>query len=153
MDVIRQLDEQVVKVPLEAMDKEEAIAELLELLVRTGRVTSRDELLEALYERESKGSTGIGEGVAIPHARHPEVDGAQVAAGVSKEGIDFDALDDRDVQVIFLVVAEEENPSANVEALAELGNLVQMPGIYDRLVEADSADEFVKVLGEVQFQP
>ena len=153
MDVIRQLDEQVVKVPLEAMDKEEAIAELLELLVRTGRVTSRDELLEALYERESKGSTGIGEGVAIPHARHPEVDGAQVAAGVRKEGIDFDALDDRDVQVIFLVVAEEENPSANVEALAELGNLVQMPGIYDRLVEADSADEFVKVLGEVQFQP
>lgn len=153
MDVIRQLDEQVVKVPLEAMDKEEAIAELLELLVRTGRVTSRDELLEALYERESKGSTGIGEGVAIPHARHPEVDGAQVAAGGSKEGIDFDALDDRDVQVIFLVVAEEENPSANVEALAELGNLVQMPGIYDRLVEADSADEFVKVLGEVQFQP
>lgn len=153
MDVIRQLDKNAVKVPLEAVDKDEAIAELLELLVRAGRVQDREGILDALYEREAKGSTGIGEGVAIPHARHPEVDGAQVAAGVSKEGIDFEALDDRDVKVIFLVVAEEDNPSANVEALAELGNLVQTPGIYDRLVEANSADEFVKVLGEVQFQP
>ena len=153
MDVIRQLDTDTVKVPLEAIDKEEAIAELLELLVRAGRVQNREAILEALYEREAKGSTGIGEGVAIPHARHPEVEGAQVSAGVSKEGIDFDAIDGEDVQVVFLVVAEEDNPSANVEALAELGNLVQTPGIYDRLIGSNSADEFVKVLGEVQFQP
>jgi len=153
MDVIRQLDIDTVKVPMEAMDKEEAIAELLELLVRAGKVRDREGILEALYERESKGSTGIGEGLAIPHTRYPGVDGAQVAAGVSKEGIDFEALDDQDVQVVFLVVAEEDDPSANVEALAEIGNLVQTPGIYDKLVEADSAEEFVNTLSEVKFQP
>ena len=64
MDLASLLSNETVKVPLEAVDKEEAIAELLELLVRTGKVADRDALLDALYAREEKGSTGIGGGVA-----------------------------------------------------------------------------------------
>jgi mannitol/fructose-specific phosphotransferase system IIA component (Ntr-type) len=153
MDVIRLLDEDVVKVPLEAMDKEEAIAELCELLVRGERVPEREGLLDALYDRESKGSTGIGDGVAIPHARHPQVKGAVVAAGVSPDGIDFDAVDGKDVHLIFCVVAEQDNPAANVETLAEIGNLVQIPGVYEKLTKAGNSRQFVQTLNEVQFQP
>ncbi|NLW50668.1 MAG: PTS sugar transporter subunit IIA [Candidatus Brocadiaceae bacterium] len=134
------------KVPLEAVDKEEAIAELLELLVRTGRARDREALLDALYAREDKGSTGIGSGVAIPHARHEGIRGVAVAVGVSRDGVEFDSADGRPVHLVFLVVAEAHNPGPNVEVLADIGTLMQMPGLYDRLVAVRAADELIAAI-------
>ena len=152
MDLASLLSKDTVKVPLEAVDKEEAIAELLELLVRTGQVTDRDALLDSLYEREDKGSTGIGAGVAIPHAKHDALQGVAVAVGVSSDGVEFDAADARPVHLVFLVVAEAHNPGPNVEVLADIGGLMQVPGLYDQLVAARSADELMRAIANVQVE-
>lgn len=152
MDLADLLKENVVKVPMEAIDKEEAIAELVEVLVRAGQVENREGVLEALYEREQKGTTGIGKGVAVPHARHPDVSGAIAAAGVSREGIEFDAVDEKEVRLVFLVLAEVEDPAPNVELLADIGYLVQVPGVYGKLVNANDDEEFVSVIEGVELE-
>ncbi len=151
MDLADLLNQDVVKVPMESFDKEEAIAELVEVLVRAGRVENREGALEALYERERKGTTGIGKGVAVPHARDPHMSGAIAAAGVSREGIEFDALDEKEVHLVFLVLAEEDDPAPNVELLADIGYLVQVPGVYDKLVNAADAEGFVSIIEGVEF--
>jgi len=153
MDLASLLDEGVVKIPLEAINKEEAIAELVELLIRAGRLRDRQGVLDALFERERKGTTGIGGGVAIPHAKHAEVQGALVAAGTSRDGIDFGAVDDQDVYLVFLVMAELHNPGPNVEILAEIGYLMQIPGVYEKLIAARTASEFIRTVREVQNEP
>lgn len=153
MDLATLVTKDLVKVPLEALDKEEAIAELLELLVRDGKVRDREGLLQALYEREDKGSTGIGGGVAIPHAKHPDVEGVVLAAGVSRDGIEFDAADGELVYLVFLVLAEAHNPGPNVEVLAEIGYMMQVPGMYERFMAAQDAEGLVQVVQKVQVEP
>ncbi len=150
MDLASLISEQNVKIPLEAFDKEEAIAELVELLVRSGAVQDREGVLNALLEREQKGTTGIGGGVAIPHAKHPEIDGVELAVGVSEDGIEFDAADGELVYLVFLVVAEAHNPGPNVEVLASIGHLMQMPGLYEKMVSAGGADDLIEAIREVE---
>lgn len=150
MDLASLIEKRHVKIPLEAFDKEEAIAELTELLVRSGAVQDREGVLQALLERERKGTTGIGGGVAIPHAKHPDVEGVEVAVGVSKDGIEFDAADGDLVYLVFLVVAEAHNPGPNVEVLAGIGHLMQLPGVYESMVSADSAEDLLAALRQVE---
>ena len=152
MQLVRLLSEDVVKAPLEAYDKEEAIAELVELLVRAVRVQDRDEILDVLYGREAKGTTGIGGGVAIPHARHEDLSGLRLAAGVSPDGIEFEAIDDKPVHVVFLVIAEAHDPGPNVEVLADIGNLFQRPGAYEKLRVAPSAHAFIRTIDELELE-
>ncbi len=145
MDLSSLIKKSTVKVPLEAFDKEEAIAELVEVLVRAGKVNERGDVLQALYDREEKGSTGIGGGVAIPHAKHPDLEGVVLAVGVSPDGIEFDAADGELVYLVFLVLAESNNPGPNVEVLADIGNLMQVPGVYEDMVAAPGAEVLVQV--------
>lgn len=149
MDLASLIEKDTVKVPLEALDKEEAIAELVEVLVRAGKVKDREGVLDALYKREEKGSTGIGGGVAIPHAKHPDLVGVLVAAGVSRDGIEFDAADGELVYLVFLVLAEVHNPGPNVEVLADIGNLMQVPGLYEDTVSARDAGGLIEVIQKV----
>lgn len=152
MDLAGLIEEQTVKVPLEALDAEEAMAELVEVLVRAGKLRDRDGILDALYEREARGSTGIGGGVAIPHAKHDEINGVVLAVGVSREGIEFEATDDKPVYLVFLVVAERQNPGPNVEALADIGYLMQLPGIYQGMASAQDAADLVQVVRNVRVE-
>ncbi len=152
MDLATLLVKDTVKVPLEGVDKEEILAELVEVLVRAGRVTDRDGVLDAIYERETKGSTGIGGGVAIPHARHPELEGVAAAVGVSREGTEFDAADGGLVHLVFLVVAESHNPGPNVEVLADIGALMQTPGVYEEMVSAPDAEALIRAIIKVQVE-
>ncbi len=152
MDVAALIDEETVKIPLEAMDKDEAIAELLELLVRAGRIDDREGALRVLYEREEKGTTGIGGGVAIPHAKHPDVSGVELAVGVSKDGIDFEASDAELVYLVFLVIAEPHNPGPNIEVLADIGHLMQLPGVFESMVEAENTRELIQTIERVRVE-
>jgi mannitol/fructose-specific phosphotransferase system IIA component (Ntr-type) len=152
MDLATLIDHDVVKVPLEAFDKEEAIAELVEVLVRAGKISDRDEAERALFEREAKGSTGIGGGVAIPHAKSEEIEGVAVAVGVSPDGIPFDAADDEPVYLIFLVMAEAHNPGPNVQVLADIGGLMQVPGVYEQMIAAQTPEGLVRAVRNVQVE-
>jgi len=135
------LDESVVKVRLESEEKEELFAEMVELLVRAGRIENRERALRAILAREEMATTGIGNGLAVPHGKDASIKTLTAALGISKSGIDYDATDGEAVYVVFLVLAEVNNPGPHVQCLGEIARLLQMPGFYERLRRAETAEE------------
>ena len=146
MKLIDVLDESVVKVELEAEDKEEVFAEMIELLVRAGRLEDRDRALRAILAREEMATTGIGSGVAVPHGKEPSVKALVAALGISKTGIEYDATDGEPVYLVFLVLAEANNPGPHVQCLGEIARLLQVPGLNDRLRTAKTAKEALDLI-------
>lgn len=140
------LSEDVIKAGLESEDKEEAFAELIELLVRSGKVSDRGAAIKAIEYRESMGTTGIGRGIAIPHGKDKSVKQLIATLGISKEGIDYDAIDGEPVHLVFLVLAEANNPGPHVQCLAEIARLLQLPGFYSRLINASSAKDVLEAI-------
>jgi len=140
------LDESVVKVGLECLDKEECFEEMIDILVRAGRVSDRAGALEAVRQREGQGTTGIGQGVAIPHGKHASIPTLTAAVGLSTKGIEFDAIDGVPVRAVFLLLARTDDPGPHVRALAEIARLVQTPGFYRKLMEARSPKDVLDLL-------
>ncbi|NQT19411.1 MAG: PTS sugar transporter subunit IIA [Planctomycetes bacterium] len=135
------LSENVIKVDLESEGKEEVFPELIELLVRTDRINDRAAALNAIETREDMGTTGIGKGIAIPHGKDACVCKLTAALGISRQGIEYDAIDDEPVHVVFMVIAQPDNPGPHVQCLAEIARLLQIPGFYKRLLAASSPKE------------
>ena len=140
------LGEDVVKVGLESEEKDEAFAELIELLVRAHKIGDRNAALKATESREAMGTTGIGRGIAIPHGKDPSITHLTAALGISRTGIEYDAMDDQPVHVVFLVVAQANNPGPHVQCLAEIARLLQVPGFYKRLLEARTPKEVLEII-------
>lgn len=146
MKLIEILNPQVVKIGLESVDKEECFEEMVDLLVRAGKLEDRDRALEALYVREKMRTTGIGRGVAIPHGKDSSIKQIMAAAGTSKRGIDFQSIDGKPVHLVFLVLAEANNPGPHLQALSEIAGCLNVPGEYDKLVNAKTPQEFLRML-------
>ncbi len=140
------LNDSVVKVGLEAEDKEEAFAEMIELLVRAGRVRDRDRALQAILTREGMATTGIGSGIAVPHGRDPNIKNLTVALGISRTGIEYDSADGEPVYLVFMVLAEVNNPGPHVRCLGEIARLLQVPGLTDRLRGAKAPREALDII-------
>lgn len=128
-------------------DKDEAIEELVDVLVRAGRISDRAGVIEAVMQREKLQTTGIGSSVAVPHAKHGNVTKLTAALGISREGIEFDAVDDKPVHVVFLILARLNDPGPHIRALAEIARLLQIPGFYRKLVAARTPEELLSVIG------
>jgi len=139
-----------VKVPLEATDKEEAVAELVEQLVRTGRIPDRNAAIRCIFERENRQSTGIGHGVAIPHGKDATIPTLTLAVGTSPGGIEFDSLDDEPVYLVFVVLAQADNPGPHVQALAEIARLLQDGDVYTRLRGATDTEDVLAAIGQFE---
>jgi PTS system nitrogen regulatory IIA component len=121
---------------------------LCELLKANGRITDADAVKVSLLEREKLGSTGIGQGIAIPHAKCAAIDHVVAALGVSKKGIDFDALDGEPVYLIFLLVAPPDSSGLHLKALARISRLLKDKFFRQALREAKSSDEIQKIIKE-----
>lgn len=139
---------------LKAAQKEEVIKEMVQALVKAGKVDegSARKVTKALMDREELGSTGIGAGVAVPHAKHDSVSSLVGAFGRSRKGINFDALDGEPVHVLFLLLSSKSASGAHLEALAYISRLVRdekfvrfmreakdVAALRDLLKEADEA--------------
>jgi mannitol/fructose-specific phosphotransferase system IIA component (Ntr-type) len=134
-----------VVVPLVAGDRRAIIAELTRHLVgHSGG--DFDEVLSAVNERESVLSTGIGFGVAIPHARTPGVPELTIVAGVSKAPVPFDAIDGEPVRLFFLIVGPEASAGLHVKLLSRIARLVRREAVRRELLEALTPDAFYHVL-------
>ena len=112
------LSKEAIKLRLEARTKEEVLEELTTLLEKTGKIIDRKEFLRVIREREELGSTGIGYNIAIPHARSSGVKSLVGAFGISKEGVDFDALDKEPVYLFFMLGAPKNAAGDYLKALA-----------------------------------
>lgn len=142
------LDPQTVKVGLEAQDKEEAFEELVDLLMRCGGISDREAALQAIHVREELGSTGIGEGIGIPHGKSSAVARLVAALGVSADGIEFDSMDGEPVYVVFLLLAEADNPGPHIQALASIAQLVRVAGFSRKLREAATPADILDLIRE-----
>ncbi len=151
MNVMEFLDERAVTVDVKArQSKEEVIRELVELLVRAGSIKERDvhKLVQILLKRESLGSTGIGQGVAIPHGKSDCVTKLVGAFGVSRAGVDFDALDGEPVSLLFLLVAPEDSAGPHLKALARISRLLKDKHFRDTLRNAKDEKTLVRIIRE-----
>ncbi len=135
-----------VKIPLGSRTKADVLRELVEL-VGTGRATfDVESVLSAVNARESEMTTGMGDGLAIPHGRTPLVDELLVAAGVAPQPIDYEALDGKPVNLFFLLVAPESESAAHVKALARIARVLRRDELRAALIAALSPDAFLETV-------
>ena len=133
---------------MEAGSKEEALAELARLLAGpAGEGGVAGKILKVLKEREDLASTGIGEGIAIPHGKL-ELGSGELTLGLARcpGGIDFDAVDEKPVHLMFVLVAPENSTGQHLKALARISRLCREPGFKGRLLEARGAQEMLEIL-------
>ncbi|MCK4245289.1 MAG: PTS sugar transporter subunit IIA, partial [Candidatus Omnitrophica bacterium] len=110
---------------LKSTDKEGVIKELVVLLEEGGEVTDKEEIVKIILEREELGSTGIGQGIAVPHAKADQVKQIIIAFGLSRKGVSFESLDEEPVYLIFLVLAPIEATGMHLKALAKIARLLK----------------------------
>lgn len=131
---------------LHATNKGEALEELSELFVASKLIRNRQLFLEMLSKRETLGSTGIGKGVAIPHGRTTATMDVKVAFAKSQEGIDFDAIDKKPVNLIFVVIAPVQGDNDKyLHVLAKLMEIVSKKANRDQLLKVQSFEELINV--------
>ncbi|MGZ8376713.1 MAG: PTS sugar transporter subunit IIA [Gemmatirosa sp.] len=135
-----------VRVPLRSRAKDDLLRELVELAAGSRGQDVVDALLRSVRDREAVLSTGIGEGVAIPHGRTPLLDSLVVAAGVCETPVEFASLDGRPVELCFLLVGPESAAGAHVKALGRISRLLHRAPLRDALKECTSADEFLALV-------
>jgi PTS system nitrogen regulatory IIA component len=131
---------------LHATDKVGVIRELASLLTRRGKVRDTDQLVQVILERESQGSTGIGDGIAIPHAKSREIGGSIVAFGRSKTGVDFHSLDGKPAYLFFLLVTPESRPGEHLKTLARISRLMRNTALRDDLMRCSAWQEIRKLI-------
>ncbi|HUN79916.1 MAG TPA: PTS sugar transporter subunit IIA [Phycisphaerae bacterium] len=146
MKLTEHLTPSLVKVPLNASDKVQAITELVDLMVANGVSRDREPLLAAVLERESQRTTGIGRGFAIPHAKTDSVHQLVIAFGRTAKPLDFGAIDGAPVQLIALLASPSKDTSKHIQALARLSRLAITPAIRDGLLAAKTADAAYQII-------
>lgn len=142
-------DENLVRFDLKSKSKDKVIEELVELAAASKSVKDQSLLLKDVVEREKLVTTGVGYAVAFPHAKTKSVRGIVIAFGRSKEGVDFEAMDKRPVQLFFLIAAPEEAIGAHLNVMAKLSHLMKSQENRDRLLQAEVWEEVAEVLDGV----
>jgi len=126
--------------------KKQVLEELVECLAQNNVEINKDELLKALLEREKLGSTGIGDGVAIPHGKLNGLDNIILLFGKSGEGIDFDAIDGKPVCLVFLLVAPADSAGLHLKALARLSRMLREKDFKNNLMTASDAEALLGII-------
>ncbi len=146
MQLLQTLDKSVIKIPLESETKEEVFEEMIEILAHAGKITDRSAALAAITARESKQTTGIGRGLAVPHAKIEGIEEMVGAVGISPEGIDYDSEDGEPAHVVFVLIARAGHPGPHVAALAEIARLFSKPTLRQKLFAAKNADDVLETI-------
>ena len=142
------LKKQSISLTAKPSNKQEAINEAVRLMTAAGNITNAGEYRRAVFEREKEGTTGIGEGIAIPHGKSGAVREAGLAAMRIPGGVDFEALDGEPVTLLFLIAAPETESKVHLEVLSRLSAMLMRENFVERLRSAASVAEFLSVIDE-----
>lgn len=148
MRIMDFLSKEAIVCSLKSVKKEDALRELLDTLIEAGEVEKRhrNKLLEALLAREALGSTAIGQGVGIPHAKSDSVKKLVAAFGLSSKGVNFDSLDGEPVYIFFLLLAPGDCAGPHLKALARISRLLKDKYFRDSLRQCKDNKSVVKVI-------
>jgi PTS system nitrogen regulatory IIA component len=130
---------------MKSTTKTDAIKELVDLLKKAGTIVAEDSVANAVLEREELGTTGIGEGIAVPHGKSDAVDELVAALGRSRNGIDFESIDGQPVHLLFLLVAPTTSAGPHLMALARISRLLKNRDFRQGLMDAADKSEILKI--------
>lgn len=146
------LDPAGIIVPMKATDKRSAIDELVGALAAAGKTSDREKLLSAVMEREATRTTGIGNGLAIPHGKSDSVSDLVMAIGKPAQPIDFDAIDGKPVSLIVLLASPYDQTGPHIQALARISRLMTIESFRQRLIDASSAQQLYSAIQQQESQ-
>jgi len=133
---------------LTSKNKKEVLEELVSVIVKQNKLINEEELIEVLLEREQLGSTGIGDGIAIPHGKLKNIGALLASFGKSIDGVDFDSMDGKPTHLFFLLVAPENSAGIHLKALARISRLLKDSSFKQDLMEAKLKDDLFKTIIE-----
>jgi PTS system fructose-specific IIC component len=133
----------------DASEKAAILTAMIDAVCAAEGIAGREDVLRAVFDREADRSTGIGRGLAVPHCRSEAVQDFHVGVAVLKEGVEWDALDERPVNFVFLVVGPSDKPEAYLQLLSQISRLMRLPNATERLLNATTAEEVIKVIREL----
>ena len=142
------LSSQSIALGAESANKKDIIEKMTVLMEASGNLTDRKQYLAGVLEREKEGTTGIGEGIAIPHAKNAAVKSAGLAAMVLKKPVDFDSLDGEPVKLFFMIAAPDNGANEHLEALSRLSAMLMDDTFREKLIRSENVDEFLKIIDE-----
>lgn len=148
MKLVEILPIENVKVPLEGKTKDEIITELVDIISFSNPLIDKNLVLKSVIDRENTMSTGIGKGIAIPHAKSKGVNEIATALGIAPDGIDFDALDSQPVYLFFLIAAPEGPAGPHLHCLSKISRLLNHDGYREKLLNSSSAKEALRLVEE-----
>ncbi|MCF7907964.1 MAG: PTS sugar transporter subunit IIA [Candidatus Omnitrophica bacterium] len=152
MNVLDYLDSESIILGLKAKNKKAAVSSMLDYLVQKKKITKDDKktIARAIFRREEMGSTAIGNHIAFPHARVNSVKDIIICVGVSKEGVDFDSLDQEPVSIIALLLSNQSEAGLHLKMLAFLARMLRDKYLVQRLKNAKSQTEVIALLRQQQ---
>ncbi|MBL4935917.1 PTS sugar transporter subunit IIA [Clostridium sp. YIM B02515] len=133
---------------LKASTKDEVLEELIQILINDGKIIDKDEFKKAVLKREEEFSTGIGMGIAIPHGKSSAVKEASIVFGRSSKGIDYQSMDDEPAHLFFLIAVPEQSSDLHLRALSEISRKLMHSDIREKISNADTFEDFIKVFEE-----
>ena len=136
----------VIKIPLESIEKNAVIEEMVDILYQAQKTDKRDDVLQAVQQRERVMSTGMGDGVAIPHAKSDGVEKLAAAFGITKQGVDFQAIDGKPVRIVFLLVGPNDQAGPHLKALSRISRLMHRKEFRQRLTKAQNAEQVLSAI-------
>lgn len=140
------LDKRSISLTGAPASKQEALDQMVDLMIKSEKINDREAYRQEVYRREEESTTGIGEGIAIPHGKGPFVDRPGLAAMVVKDGVDFDSLDGEPVHLIFLIAAPNTKDNVHLDVLSKLSMLLMDEGFADSLKHASTVEEFLQIV-------
>lgn len=146
MEIKNLIRPEFIKMELSSRDKEGVIKELIQVLYDNGLVTDREEVFKKAMEREEKGSTGVGNQVAIPHVKTSAVKKPAVIFGKSAEGIDFESMDGNPAKLFFLIAVPEDSDDKHLKILANLSRKLVHKDFREGLLAAENKEKVREVI-------
>lgn len=150
MKISKLLSTYTISLNLKAQSKDEVIDQMVDLLHSAGKLNNKEGFKEEILKRESQSTTGIGDGIAIPHGKTKFVKEASLALGIYKAGAPYDSLDDKDVNIVFMIAAEENANEEHLETLSRLSVLLMNEDFKNRLLKAITPDEVMSLIDKFE---
>jgi len=140
------LNKNRIKVPLDSVNKNEVIGELTDLLCNSHGLHNRDEIYDAMVKRERDMSTGVGHGLAIPHAKIDSIEIPLMVAGISPGGIDFESVDGRPAYIFIMLLSPTDSTNEHVRILSELSMILNSQEARSEVLSSSNSREFLSVI-------
>ncbi len=145
MEILDLLKKETIKVDLKSKNKRGILNELVAPIADKYKI-KQDKIVKVLLEREKLGSTGIGDGIGIPHGKLQDIDSFILGLGISKQGVDFDSMDGKPAYIFFLLIAPVDSTGTHLKLLSKISKILRNELFREKLINAINSDEILSLI-------